>query len=114
MRHQNSTEATDEIYALACGPDSRGKCYTRCVIEGIRFHTKERELHRKTQNSGVLVEGVYEGNNELKFYGVIKDIVELSYGINKDVLLFKYDWWDAGNNKIGIRTDAQFTSINVS
>ena len=56
----------------------------------------------------------YEGNNKLEFYGVIKDIIELSYGINKDVLPFKCDLWDVGNKKTGIHSDAHFTSINAS
>ena len=30
------------------------------------------------------------------------------------VLLFKYDWWDVGNNKTRICIDANFTSIDVN
>ena len=114
MREQNLPEASDGLYALACGPDKRVKRYPGCIIDGIRFHTKEREMHRQTQNSGVVVEGVYEGNHELEYYGVIKDIIELDYCFQNSVLLFKCDWWDVGNNKTGIHTDAHFTTINAS
>ena len=71
-------------------------------------------MHKQTHNNGVLVEGVYEGNNYLEFYGVIKDIIELKYGCQNSVLLFKCDWWDVGNNETGIRTNAHFTSINAT
>ena len=47
LRHQNSSEATNELYVLACGLDPLVKHYTAWVIEGIHFHTIEREIHKK-------------------------------------------------------------------
>ncbi|KAK9105025.1 hypothetical protein Scep_021869 [Stephania cephalantha] len=113
LRHQKATEASDDLYSLACGPDPRIKRYTGCVINGIRFHTKEREKCLRTQNSGVVVPGIHQ-SNEVHFYGVLKDIIEVSYCLGNRVLLFKCDWWDVGNSKTGIRKDKYFTSVNTN
>lgn len=113
LRQQKSPEATDDLYSLACGPDNRVTQYTGCIVNGIRFHSKEREKYRRTQNSGVVVK-VYEGDKEIQYYGVLTNIIELDYCFKKRVILFKCDWWDVGNKKTGIHTDAYFTSVNVS
>lgn len=48
LHHWNMPEATEQLYALACGPDKQVSRYTRCIFDGIWFHTKEREMHRRT------------------------------------------------------------------
>lgn len=113
LRASNSADASDALYSLACGPDRRVSRYTGCIVNGIRFHTEEREKYRTTQNSGVVVKGTHE-EVEIDFYGVLTDIIELSYCMRKRVYLFKCDWWDIGNKKLGIQTDNYFTSVNLS
>ncbi|KAK4411777.1 hypothetical protein Sango_0250700 [Sesamum angolense] len=72
----HSELANDELISLANGPDTRVKHYTGCNINGCRFHTKDRENNKKTQNSGVVVEG--EHNKKIiDFYGIVKDIIEM-------------------------------------
>ncbi|KAG7942265.1 hypothetical protein I3843_16G093900 [Carya illinoinensis] len=68
--------------------------YTACIINGKRFHTTQRELRRRTQNSGVVVTGD-ENTNNVDFYGVINEIVELHYMGRRRVYLFMCDWFDA-------------------
>ena len=46
----------EEIIALAHSPSTYVKKYKAFIINGYRFHTKDRELQRSTQNSGVAVE----------------------------------------------------------
>lgn len=46
----------------------------------------------QTQNSGVYVKGDKEIGNK-DYFGVVTDIVKLSYG-KYHVVLFKCDWWD--------------------
>jgi hypothetical protein len=41
----------DDLFALACGPDTRVRSYTTCVVNGVRFNTVERDKNKKTQNS---------------------------------------------------------------
>jgi len=58
MERENCGE---EIIALARGPSTYVKKYKAFLINGYRFHTKDRELQRNTQNFGVVVE-VIGGN----------------------------------------------------
>ncbi|XP_042972746.1 uncharacterized protein LOC122304540 [Carya illinoinensis] len=69
---------TDDIFALACGPDPLVASYAGCIMNGIRFHTKQLEGRRRTQNSGVVVHGEHIGF-PMDFYGVLQDIIELRY-----------------------------------
>ena len=63
----HSPEATEALYALACGPDVEVKKYNTCIVNGVRFHTKDRNSWRKTQNSRLMVEGNH-GDNVNDFY----------------------------------------------
>ena len=90
LHTSNSTDASDALYSLACGPDRHVSRYTGCIVNGIRFHTEEREKHRTTQNSGVVVKGTNE-EDEIDFFGILTDIIELSYCTRKRVYLFRCD-----------------------
>lgn len=71
-------------------------------------------MHRRTQNSGVMVKGEHEGK-VIEFYGIIIDIIELEYllGHNR-LLLFKCDWWNL-KEKTGLQKDKNnITSVNIS
>ncbi len=66
----------------------------------------------QTQNSGVCVKGDEETGNK-DYFGVLTDIVKLSYG-KYHVVLFKCDWWDV-NTAWGIKKDRhKFTLINTT
>ncbi|KAL9451247.1 hypothetical protein AB3S75_012909 [Citrus x aurantiifolia] len=39
LRHERSIAATNELYALACGPDLRVRSYSGCGVNGVRYHT---------------------------------------------------------------------------
>ncbi|XP_041001632.1 uncharacterized protein LOC121247331 [Juglans microcarpa x Juglans regia] len=119
-RHQNSrlrairpSEVTDDIYALACGPDPWVASYAGCIMNGVRFHTKERERHRRTQNSGVVVHGEHHGS-PVDFYGVLHDIIELRYMGWHKVYLFSCAWYDVGDPRRGIHVRDHFTIVNTA
>lgn len=92
LHARKSLEATDELYSLACGPDSRVIRYSGCIVKGIRFHTKERDENHNTQNSGVVVNGDHEENLHFDFFGILTDIIVLNYSGGNRVFLFKCDW----------------------
>ncbi|XP_042950337.1 uncharacterized protein LOC122282453 [Carya illinoinensis] len=112
-RAMNPASVRDEIYALACGPDKWVASYAGCIMNGIRFQTKDRERHRRTQNSGLVVRGEHQ-SNPVDFYGVLKDIIELRYMGWRKVYLFQCDWWDVGDKRKGIRVGDHLTSLNTS
>ena len=52
MERNNS----DELIALARGPNKIVNRYNGFIINGFKFHTREWKKFRKIQNSGVMVE----------------------------------------------------------
>ena len=78
LYNNHSPEATEVLYALACEPVVEVKKYNTCIVNGIRFHTKDRDSRRKTQNNGLMVEGNHD-DKVIDFYGVVTDIFELDY-----------------------------------
>ncbi|XP_035547370.1 uncharacterized protein LOC118348907 [Juglans regia] len=101
MRKDTPTEVVDDLYALACDPESLIRSYAACIVNGKRFHTKHRAQSRRVQNSSVLVIGDEEANN-LDFYGVLNDVVELHYMGWRRVYLFSCDWFDVGDQIRGV------------
>ncbi|KAF5459684.1 hypothetical protein F2P56_019609 [Juglans regia] len=82
-------------------------------MNGVRFHTKERERHRRTQNSGVVVHGEHHGS-PVDFYGVLHDIIELRYMGWRKVYLFSCAWYDVGDPRRGIRVRDHLTIVNTA
>ena len=68
--------------------------YPGCLVNGVKFLTKDRDSRRRSQNSGVRVEGEYQGQLA-DYFGVLTEIVELTYRCNKHVVLFKCEWFDS-------------------
>ncbi|KAL3629962.1 hypothetical protein CASFOL_026274 [Castilleja foliolosa] len=66
------------LYSLACARRRCIKKFAGCIVNGVRFLTRERDSRRKTQNSGIVVDGNH-GDEMLSFYGVLDDIIQLDY-----------------------------------
>ena len=108
MKHKyfnKEAGATDELYDLACDPDRRVNHYTSCIIGEMRFHARKLEMQRRIQNSRIATIG-YEGEEEIDYYGVLVDIIELKYGYSNFVFLFQCEWWDISNKKIKSYVDS--------
>ena len=91
MKHKyfnKEVGVTNELYDLVCGPDRRVNHYASCIIGGMRFHTRELEMQRRIQNSGIATT-VYEGEEEIDYYGILIDIIELKYESSNSVFLFQ-------------------------
>ena len=58
-----------------------------------------------TQNSGVMTEGSHDGN-DIDFYGVLKEVIELQYNSNlqvrRTVVLFRCDWFKQEGKTTGL------------
>ncbi|KAK8985755.1 hypothetical protein V6N11_021608 [Hibiscus sabdariffa] len=65
-----------------------------------------------SQNSGVTVEGNHE-EDQINFYGILIDIIQLNYIKDYKVVLFKCKWFDLGNKKRRIHRDDHLLSINI-
>ncbi|KAK9281588.1 hypothetical protein L1049_004491 [Liquidambar formosana] len=114
MYNQGNIRINKNLLDLARGPDRRVTQYTGCIINGLRFHTKDHEAYRKTQNSGVVVKGDDETGNK-DYYGVLIEIIQLDYLGDNNIFLFKCDWRDVSYEGRGIQTDKHnYTSVNVT
>ncbi|KAF7153609.1 hypothetical protein RHSIM_Rhsim01G0162500 [Rhododendron simsii] len=111
LRDEGLPEATEDLWSLANGPLVNVNIYSGCISNGIRFHTKDRDSHRKSQNSGVMVEGDHEGKT-IGFYGNLCRVWELHYICGRRVVLFQCEWFNTGRSRF-TKADAHFTSIDV-
>ncbi|KAK9162599.1 hypothetical protein Syun_003501 [Stephania yunnanensis] len=103
------SNASKELIYIAKSPNNIAKRFSGFIINGFRFHTKSRERFRKTQNSGVVVVV-----DEVPYYGVLTDIIEIDYYRLFKVVMFKCDWVDIKSPK-GLRKDANgCTLVNFS
>ena len=109
MRNERSPEASDELWALANGPVGIVNIYSGCISNGVRFHSYERDMRHKSQNSGLVVEG--EGHTT-SFYGRLCKVWEMTYLFGYRVILFQCEWYNSGSSKT-FRVEPHSTSIDV-
>ncbi|KAF2319806.1 hypothetical protein GH714_019152 [Hevea brasiliensis] len=96
---RGSLESTNHLYVLGLGPDMRVAKYSGIIVNGIRFHTIERDKYRHTQNSGIVVKGEHN-SEEIDFYGELTDIIELEYCHGNCVYVFKCNWWNIDDKRM--------------
>jgi hypothetical protein len=91
----NLDNAPEDLQSLALGPDARVVVHSMCNVNGARFRTVDREKNLRTQNSGVMTRASVSDEEEMEFYGVMKEVLELQYTKNKhgdrSIFLFRSD-----------------------
>ena len=115
QRFVNGEQINEDLYALASLPDLRLCIFSGCIVDGVRYHTVERESSRRTQNSGVMVEGSHN-REDIDFYGQLKEVLQLQYNSDasnqRTVVLFKCDWFDTCSKKSRMKNGGYFKSIS--
>ncbi|XP_074356399.1 uncharacterized protein LOC141696112 [Apium graveolens] len=86
---ENSKAVSETIRWLAGKPSFSVLMYESYIIDGVRYHTKERDNARVVQNSGVTLvartvqvssaKDVNPVECDLTFYGIVQEIWELDY-----------------------------------
>jgi hypothetical protein len=77
------------------GPSNSVKCYNGYYVNGFKFHTQCYGRYKKTMNSGVCVKGSSYNENEIDYYGMLEEVIQLKYLGNKcKVFMFKCHWYD--------------------
>ncbi|KAL3651956.1 hypothetical protein CASFOL_004958 [Castilleja foliolosa] len=113
LYNNDPSGVNESLYSLACAPNRCVKKFSGCIVNGVRFLTTDRDSRRKTQNSGVVVDGNH-GDNMISFYGVIDEIIQLDYVRDRQVILFKCDWFDLGRKKLTrIKKEGNIVSVRV-
>ncbi|CAH9127397.1 unnamed protein product [Cuscuta epithymum] len=102
------------LHDLAMGPLVEVQTWNGYVVNGYKFQTKGYCEGKSTFNCGVSVKGTDCGDREDDFYGIIKEIIEISYPNSpfKKVVLFNCDWFDTSPNR-GTRVDAEYGIVEV-
>ncbi|XP_070025158.1 uncharacterized protein [Nicotiana sylvestris] len=105
-------DVPDLIKQLSIGPNSIAKRYFGYLINGYRFHTRQRDARRKIQNSGVTLVALTTSfasskdknpvDANMTYYGRIVDIFELDYYGHFKVVLFKCDWYEVEEDIYGL------------
>ena len=72
--------------------------YNACIVNGVRYHTKNRDDKRVTQNYDIWIEDKHDGQS-CDFYGLLVDILQLNYMYDLTVILFKCQWFDTNVKK---------------
>ena len=85
-------------------------------MNGYRFRSKEHERIKSglaTINSGVCVSCVDDDNNEMDYYGVIKDIIKIKWEgtLQLEMVLFDCIWFDPTPN--GTRRNEKLGLVEI-
>ncbi|XP_020972642.1 uncharacterized protein LOC110269273 [Arachis ipaensis] len=117
FRHEvpfGSTNHSNELQWLACGPLAQARRYRAYNVNGFKFRTMSREEGMKTQNSRVYVTSDTKSYaskrdanvavGDVSYYGRLVDIIELNYSGQFTIVLFKCLWADTTSGR-GIRQD---------
>ncbi|WVZ49850.1 hypothetical protein U9M48_001175 [Paspalum notatum var. saurae] len=102
INHRMFQRGTENNLLVGLSARSSGTCLQPLFINGFLFRTVHVENRLTTQNSGVVVKGD-ESTGNIDWYGVVKKIILLDFPNEKEVVLFKCDWYDvpAANRNIG-------------
>lgn len=105
-----------ELLSLAKGPRRAAKQFSGYVVNGYRFHTKQRDHKSTTQNSGVFLTALTTSFSSSKdcnpsvgdvsYYGSIEEIIEVDYWGAFTVVLFRCTWYQDEKDSWG------FTRVN--
>src|SRR5207244_6115153 len=82
----------ETVKMLARGPASLFTSWQGYDINGWTFYTKQKDMKSKSQNSGICTESLDSAANKNTYYGFIEDIIELDYGRNLQIPVFKCKW----------------------
>ncbi|KAK2454153.1 hypothetical protein QL285_001747 [Trifolium repens] len=113
MYQQEPTPMIQHLRNLSDGPMSNVKQWHTYFVNGYKFHTRNWTEGKETVNSGVCMKGVTE-NGEDDFYGVIENIIEISYNYldyNKAIVLFYCTWFDPSNR--GTKYNSKTNTVDI-
>ncbi|XP_026422626.1 uncharacterized protein LOC113318649 isoform X1 [Papaver somniferum] len=111
LRHQESEEATNELFSLACGPHSM-RSYPCCVINGVCFWVRRDKRH-KAPNPGLHIVREHEGE-VVELFGYATNVIELVYKLGHRVVLFSTEWFNTSPNENFIQKEGNLINICVN
>ncbi|KAH0696514.1 hypothetical protein KY290_013884 [Solanum tuberosum] len=110
----SSVQHLQLVKEVALGPQSEVLAMNKYCVNGFKFQTEEVSRNKKTNNSGVYIQGDVDGTGQtIEYYGVIQEIIEVRYSgwPNKKIVLFRCEWFDPSHR--GTKVDHQYNIIEV-
>ncbi|KAK6786515.1 hypothetical protein RDI58_015040 [Solanum bulbocastanum] len=102
------------VKEVVLGPESQVLTINKYCANGFKFQTEEVSRNKKTNNSGVYIQGEVDGTGQtIEYYGVIQEIIEVRYSgwPKKKNILFWCGWFDPSHR--GTKMDHQHNIIEV-
>lgn len=108
-----SAVVESNIRCIAQGPSRWVKTYKGYFVNGFKFHTTHYGQHKSTTNSGVCVLGRSWDENEVDYFGLLEEVLEIEYfGKGNKVVLFKCHWYDISDR--GVRVHPRFGIVEIN
>ncbi|KAJ1400077.1 hypothetical protein SESBI_29803 [Sesbania bispinosa] len=99
------------IREISYGPSKYVTCYNVLIVNGYMFHTKDYGQNKSTTNSEICVRGNIYSENDLDYYGIVEEILELSYlGNQNKAILLRCLWFDPIN---GVNVDERYGLVDI-
>src|SRR6266498_6147958 len=100
------------VKMLARGPATLVTLWQVYDINGWTFYTKQKDMKSKSQNSSICTESLDSAGYKNTYYEFIEDIIELDYGQNLQIPVFKCKWARVLN---GVKVDNYgFTIVDLN
>ncbi|KAH0761575.1 hypothetical protein KY290_017648 [Solanum tuberosum] len=82
----------EDLLSLSRGPTKYSTHSNGYVVNGYRFHVQDYDKKLRTQNCGIVVLGENDEDSEnLDYYGVLTDVIELQFVMDIRVTSFRLD-----------------------
>ncbi|WMV08999.1 hypothetical protein MTR67_002384 [Solanum verrucosum] len=111
---RDSSRIMEDFLSLSCGPTQYSTHSNGYIVNEYRFHVEYYDKKLRTQNCGVVVLGENDKDSEnLDYYGVLTDVIELQFVMDRRVTLFRCNWFDVYDEIKGVKKDEyDFVSAN--
>ncbi|MQM11478.1 hypothetical protein Taro_044385 [Colocasia esculenta] len=98
------------VQEISYGPSKIVRVYPGYIVDGYRFHTRDYGQNKSTMNNNVCVKGSAYNENEVDYYGILEEVIELQFlGQGNNGFLVKCHWFDPTS----IHNDIAYGIINV-
>ncbi|WMV36782.1 hypothetical protein MTR67_030167 [Solanum verrucosum] len=116
LHKANNSQLMEDLLSLSRRPTKYSTHSNGYIVNGYRFHVEDHDQMLRTQNCGVVVVGESDKDSEnVDYYGILTDVIELQFISNKRVILFRCNWFDVYDKVKGVKRDEyDFVSVNPS
>ncbi|KAK4713455.1 hypothetical protein R3W88_019362 [Solanum pinnatisectum] len=106
----------ENLLSLSHGPTKYSTHSNGYIVNGYRFHVEDHDQILRTQICGVVVVGESDKDGEnVDYYGILTDVIELQFSSDKRVIFFRCNWFDVYDKVKGVKRDEyDFVRVNLS